>query len=261
MTASAWQRSTTWSPARRSCSTRRSPATPEPISLFRDDDGTYYALDDTCSHEDASLAEGWIEAGEVECPLHATRFCLRDGKPMCLPATKPVRDPSGRDPWRRGLPLPRGRCQRLTCHRCSRGTKVDISAPEIAGAPVPHGAQWASARCRARSTGITETVRRHHEVAGVGEDVPATSGGSDGCRDAAHQDTRGLFVHGAPAALCPHITWAIEAVLDQRVTLDWIPQPAAPRMVRTELTLGRRPPAPAPSSPAPCAAGTGCATR
>jgi 3-phenylpropionate/trans-cinnamate dioxygenase ferredoxin subunit len=64
--------------------------TDEPISLFRDDDGTYYALDDTCSHEDASLAEGWIEAGEVECPLHATRFCLADGRPMCLPATRPV---------------------------------------------------------------------------------------------------------------------------------------------------------------------------
>lgn len=65
--------------------------TSEPISLFRDDDGTYYALDDTCSHEDASLADGWIENGEVECPLHATRFCLRDGQPQCLPATKPVR--------------------------------------------------------------------------------------------------------------------------------------------------------------------------
>ncbi|GAB3883600.1 DUF3145 domain-containing protein [Terrabacter terrigena] len=49
--------------------------------------------------------------------------------------------------------------------------------------------------------------------------------------------TRGvLFVHGAPAALCPHITWAIEAVLDQRVTLDWVPQPAAPRLVRSELS-------------------------
>lgn len=64
--------------------------TDEPISLFRDDDGTYYALDDTCSHEDASLAEGWIEAGEVECPLHASRFCLRTGEVQCLPATKDV---------------------------------------------------------------------------------------------------------------------------------------------------------------------------
>ncbi|MDN5791074.1 MAG: non-heme iron oxygenase ferredoxin subunit [Micrococcales bacterium] len=64
--------------------------TDEPISLFRDDDGTYYCLDDTCSHEDASLAEGWIEACEVECPRHASRFCLRDGTVQCLPATKDV---------------------------------------------------------------------------------------------------------------------------------------------------------------------------
>lgn len=65
--------------------------TDEPISLFRDDDGTYYCMGDTCSHEEASLAEGWIEAGEVECPLHSSRFCLRNGRPMCLPATEPVR--------------------------------------------------------------------------------------------------------------------------------------------------------------------------
>jgi 3-phenylpropionate/trans-cinnamate dioxygenase ferredoxin subunit len=64
--------------------------TPEPISLFRDDDGTYYALDDTCSHEDASLSEGWVEEGTVECPLHSTRFCLSNGVPQCLPATQPV---------------------------------------------------------------------------------------------------------------------------------------------------------------------------
>ncbi|MBB2985035.1 non-heme iron oxygenase ferredoxin subunit [Terracoccus luteus] len=65
--------------------------TDEPISLFRDDDGTFYALDDTCSHGAASLADGWIEGGEVECPLHATRFGLGDGRPRCLPATQPVR--------------------------------------------------------------------------------------------------------------------------------------------------------------------------
>ena len=64
--------------------------TEEPISLFRDDDGAWFALDDTCSHADASLADGWIEDGEVECPLHASRFCLRTGVPQCLPATEPV---------------------------------------------------------------------------------------------------------------------------------------------------------------------------
>ena len=65
--------------------------TEEPISLFRDDDGSYYALDDTCSHEDASLAEGWIEAGEVECPLHGARFDIRTGKALSLPAVVAVR--------------------------------------------------------------------------------------------------------------------------------------------------------------------------
>lgn len=42
--------------------------------------GEYFAIDNTCTHEDASLATGWIEDGTVECPLHASVFCLRDGR-------------------------------------------------------------------------------------------------------------------------------------------------------------------------------------
>lgn len=60
------------------------------IAIFNDE-GQIYALDDTCSHEDASLAEGYIEDGEVECPLHSSRFCLKTGAVLCLPATQPVR--------------------------------------------------------------------------------------------------------------------------------------------------------------------------
>ncbi len=49
--------------------------------------------------------------------------------------------------------------------------------------------------------------------------------------------TRGVvFIHGTPAALCPHITWAIEGVLGRPVTLDWIAQPAERRSLRTELS-------------------------
>lgn len=59
------------------------------IAVFNDD-GAFYALDDTCSHQKASLAEGWIEDGEVECPLHAASFSLQTGKALCLPATQPV---------------------------------------------------------------------------------------------------------------------------------------------------------------------------
>lgn len=58
------------------------------IAVFHAEDGSFYALDDECTHETASLAEGWIEDDRVECPLHATEFCLRTGKVLCLPATE-----------------------------------------------------------------------------------------------------------------------------------------------------------------------------
>lgn len=63
---------------------------PTPIALFNAD-GTVYAVDDTCTHQDASLAEGWLEGCFVECPLHASFFDLRTGRPTCPPARYAVR--------------------------------------------------------------------------------------------------------------------------------------------------------------------------
>lgn len=65
--------------------------TDDNIALLRDGDGSVYALDDTCTHEVASLASGWVEDGYVECPVHSSRFCLKSGEVQCLPATKGVR--------------------------------------------------------------------------------------------------------------------------------------------------------------------------
>ncbi len=48
-------------------------------------------MDDTCTHQDASLADGWLEGCEVECPLHGSRFDLRTGKVDAPPAKLPVR--------------------------------------------------------------------------------------------------------------------------------------------------------------------------
>lgn len=62
--------------------------TSDDIALLRDEDGKVWALDNTCTHEDASLAEGWVEAGFVECPLHSSKFCLRTGEVQGLPATR-----------------------------------------------------------------------------------------------------------------------------------------------------------------------------
>lgn len=58
------------------------------IALLRDEDGSVWALDDTCTHETASLADGWVEDGHVECPMHASKFCLKNGEVQGLPATK-----------------------------------------------------------------------------------------------------------------------------------------------------------------------------
>src|SRR3954463_5479477 len=62
-----------------------------PVALFHTDDGELYAIDDTCTHQDASLADGWLEGCEVECPLHASRFDLRTGEVDAPPAKPPVR--------------------------------------------------------------------------------------------------------------------------------------------------------------------------
>lgn len=58
-----------------------------PIAVFASEGGLF-ALDDTCTHNQASLSEGWVEAGEVECPLHGGRFCLRTGAAVGAPATE-----------------------------------------------------------------------------------------------------------------------------------------------------------------------------
>ncbi len=62
-----------------------------PIAVFHTHDGEVYAIDDTCTHQDASLADGWLEGCEVECPLHASRFDLRTGEVDAPPAKVGVR--------------------------------------------------------------------------------------------------------------------------------------------------------------------------
>jgi nitrite reductase (NADH) small subunit/3-phenylpropionate/trans-cinnamate dioxygenase ferredoxin subunit len=48
------------------------------IAVF-ESDGNFYALDDFCPHQGASLSAGWIHEGCVACPWHAWRFSLSDG--------------------------------------------------------------------------------------------------------------------------------------------------------------------------------------
>jgi 3-phenylpropionate/trans-cinnamate dioxygenase ferredoxin subunit len=61
-----------------------------PVAVFNAN-GELYAVDDTCTHQEASLSQGWLEDCLVECPLHAASFDLRTGKPTGPPAKRPVR--------------------------------------------------------------------------------------------------------------------------------------------------------------------------
>ena len=53
-------------------------------------EGGFYAVDDTCTHDDGPLADGWLEGEAIECPRHGARFDVRTGKVLCLPAAVPI---------------------------------------------------------------------------------------------------------------------------------------------------------------------------
>ncbi len=54
--------------------------------------GDILAIEDRCSHDDGDLVQGEFDAEHctVECPRHGSRFDLRTGKPLTLPAYVPV---------------------------------------------------------------------------------------------------------------------------------------------------------------------------
>ncbi|MEY4498089.1 MAG: hypothetical protein RJA40_194 [Actinomycetota bacterium] len=50
-----------------------------------------FAIDDTCSHSDASLSEGDVTDFKIECWLHGAEFDLRTGEALTPPAVAPVK--------------------------------------------------------------------------------------------------------------------------------------------------------------------------
>lgn len=53
-------------------------------------EGQIYAVDDMCSHEDASLSKGSLHGDCVKCPLHGSRFRLATGEALDEPAEVPL---------------------------------------------------------------------------------------------------------------------------------------------------------------------------
>ena len=50
-----------------------------------------FAVNDVCSHSDASLSEGDITDFKIECWLHGAEFDLRTGEALTPPAVAPVK--------------------------------------------------------------------------------------------------------------------------------------------------------------------------
>lgn len=62
----------------------------EPICLYNLG-GKIYATHDVCTHGQASLADGFVEGEDIECPLHQGRFHIATGKAVGAPCTEDIR--------------------------------------------------------------------------------------------------------------------------------------------------------------------------
>jgi 3-phenylpropionate/trans-cinnamate dioxygenase ferredoxin subunit len=53
--------------------------------------GRFYAIDDVCTHDGGPLDQGELIDNLVECPRHGARFDVTTGRPVVLPAVRPVK--------------------------------------------------------------------------------------------------------------------------------------------------------------------------
>ena len=65
------------------------------VLVFRDG-SCVYAMEDLCTHDGAELSGGLYMNGEIECPRHGARFCVKTGQALSAPAygqvsTLPIR--------------------------------------------------------------------------------------------------------------------------------------------------------------------------
>jgi len=60
------------------------------IALFNVD-GTFYAVENTCTHVGGSLGEGALVGDQVTCPLHGAQFNVASGKVLGPPAGSDVK--------------------------------------------------------------------------------------------------------------------------------------------------------------------------
>ncbi|CAN5317438.1 hypothetical protein BH24PSE2_BH24PSE2_00480 [soil metagenome] len=53
-------------------------------------DGSFYAIEDVCTHDGEELTGGPVVGDEIVCPRHGARFCIKTGAVTAPPAYEPV---------------------------------------------------------------------------------------------------------------------------------------------------------------------------
>ena len=57
-------------------------------AVYRAEDGTAFATDGLCTHENVQLADGLVMGDQIECPKHNGRFNIKTGQalraPVCI---------------------------------------------------------------------------------------------------------------------------------------------------------------------------------
>ncbi len=53
-------------------------------------DGSFYAIEDVCTHDYETLTGGPVNGCEITCPRHGARFNIKTGEALCAPAYEPV---------------------------------------------------------------------------------------------------------------------------------------------------------------------------
>ncbi|MBS3955654.1 MAG: non-heme iron oxygenase ferredoxin subunit [Methylomicrobium sp.] len=53
-------------------------------------EGSFYAIEDVCSHDGAEIASGELQGDEIICPRHGARFCVKTGQVKSAPAYEDI---------------------------------------------------------------------------------------------------------------------------------------------------------------------------
>ena len=70
---------------------RKAVVVDETPALLLEIEGSYYCIEDVCTHDGQPLTDGPVVYGQITCPRHGAMFNLETGAPTCMPATEPIR--------------------------------------------------------------------------------------------------------------------------------------------------------------------------